>query len=236
MNQEQCKTAAQLLTEVAGCTIEVHNEITGDVRVCEAAVGYLAKDAPALLEDFKKTTDTVLQNEDSDYSVKPYAGKSDDLRTAIRLLETLAKSFKKPAEEKEMLNKAARLVADFYDVESRGSAYFLTEQACCLIQAQGKESTDAKICEQALRFITHDDAAQMKAFKERTEATAHAPDADYDTEQYDGKKTDVRHAVADITSYANIPDTPIDQKEVMVQAAEMIAEFYGMDDEPAETE
>jgi hypothetical protein len=231
MNKEQIRTTAKLLTEVACCTIEVHDKVTDDVRVCEAAVGYLAKDDPTLPEDFKKATNTVLQDKGSNYQTEQYDGKGDDLRNAIRLLDSLAKSLNTPAEEKETLNKAARLVADFYDVANRGSAYFLTEQACLLIQAQGKECEDAKICEQALRFITHDDAVQMQAFKDRTDATNHDPTADCDTEQYDGKKTDVRHAVADIMDYASIPDTPIDQHEVLKQAAEMIAEFYGMDEE-----
>ena len=43
--------------------------------------------------------------------------------------------------------------------------------------------------------------------------------------------TDVRHAVADIMDYANIPDTPVDQHEVLKQAAKMIASFYGMEEE-----
>jgi hypothetical protein len=231
MNQEQIRTAVNLLTEVACCTIEVHNEVTEDVRVCEATVGYLAKDDPTLANDFKKTTAIVLQDKDSDYTMKQYDGKSDDLRRAIRLLETLANATDAPAEEKEMLTKAARLLVDFYDVEVRGSAYFLTEQACCLTQAQGKDSKDAELCKQALRLITKDDPAQMQAFTARTSATKHNPDADYDTEQYEGKETDIRHAVTDIMGFAGTPDIPAGQKEVLKQAAEMIASFYGMDEE-----
>ena len=239
MNQNQTndhsKTAIRLLTEVACCTIDIHDEITEDVRVCEAAVGYLTEGDPTPVEDLKKATNTILQDKDSDYQTEQYDGKSDDLRRTIRLLESRAKSLNTPAEEKEPLNKSARLIADFYDVETKGTIYFLTEQACCLIQAQGKESEDAKVCEQALRFITNNNAEQMQTFKDRTEATSYAPDADYDTEQYDGKITDVRHAAADIMSYANIPYTPVDQKEVLAQAAEMIAAFYDVDVDLAET-
>lgn len=231
MNQEQNTMTANLLTEVARYTIDVHNEVTDDVRVCEAAVSYLAKEAPVLMDEFKKATDAALKNAEGDYTAKQYNGKGGDLRKAIRLLETLSKTPDVPAEETEMLKKAARLIADFYDAENRGSAYFLTEQACCLIQTQGKESEDAKICEQALRLVSNDDPAQMQAFTERTESTTYAPDADYNIEQYDGKETDVRHAVSDLISIAHTADTPADQKEVLEQAAEMIASFYGMDEE-----
>ena len=232
MNQEQIKTTARLLTEIACCSIDIHDEINEDGQVCETTVGYLAKDTPELLNDFTNATAEVLQNKDSDYVAEQYAGKSDDIRMAIRLLETRAKSLDTPAEE--TLNKAARLIADFYDIETRGSTYFLTEQACFLIQGQGKDSQDAKICEQALRLITKDNAAQMQALKERTAATSHAPDADYDTEQYEGKKTDIHNAVADIMSFAGSPEIPAEQKAVLEEAAEMIADFYGISEELAE--
>ena len=233
MNQEQIKTAARLLTEVACCTIDIHDEFTEGVQVCEAAVGYLAKDAPELLGSFKKATTEALQNKGGNYTTKQYSEKSDDLRRAIRLLETCAKTPDAPAEETVTLNKAARLIADFYDVETRGSAYFLTEQACFLIQGQGKDSEDAKICEQALCLIINGNAEQMQAFNKRTAATNYAPDADYDTEQYEGKKTDIRHAVADIMSFVGSPDITAEQKEMLEQAADMIAEFYGMGEELA---
>ena len=231
MNQEQIKTAARLLTEVACCTIDIHDEFTEGVQVCEAAVGYLTKGAPQLLDDFKKATNGVLQNKDNDYVMAKCSDKGNDLRRAIRLLEVLAKATDAPAEETEALNKAARLIADFYDVETRGIAYFLTEQACCLIQGHGKDSKDAEICEQALRLVSGGNTEQMDTFKVRIAATRHAPDADHDTEQYEGKETDVRHAVADIMSFANSPDIPKEQKEVLEGAAGMIASFYGMDDE-----
>ena len=231
MNQEQRKTAVELLTEVACCTIEVHDEITEDVRVCEATVDHLSKETPELLESFKKTTAEVLQDRNNDYTMKQYDGKGDDLRIAVRLLETLAKAPDAPAEETETMSKATRLIVDFYDMDIKDSTYFLTEQACCLIQAQGKESKDARICEEALRLITKDDPVQIQVHKKRTDATKHNPDADYDTEDYEGKKTDIRHAVADIMGYAGTPDIPAEQKNVLEQAAEMIASFYGMDEE-----
>jgi hypothetical protein len=231
MNQDQSRTAVRLLTEVACCTIDIHNEVTDDVQVCEATVRYLTKDTPAQLEEFKKTADAALQDKDGYYSMGQYAGINDDLRKVIRLLENNAKASDN-ADETEVFNKASRLIADFYDVENRGSAYFLTEQACCLIQSQGKESKDAKLCEQALRLITNNDTVQMQAFKERVDATSHAPDDDYDTEQYDGKTTDVRHAVADIMGFAG--ELPAEQEDVLKEAAQMIAEFYGLDGESAE--
>ena len=135
----------------------------------------------------------------------------------------------------EQHKTAVELLTDFYDVETRGSIYFITEQACCLAQVQGKDSKDAKICEQALRLITKDDPVQMHAYKERTDATKYEPDVDYDTEQYEGKETDVRHAVADIMRFAGASGIPAEQKEVLALAAEMIASFYGMEEELLET-
>jgi len=115
--------------------------------------------------------------------------------------------------------------------QRKTAAELLTEQACCLIQAQGKDSKDAKICEQALRLITKDDLEQMQAYKERTDATKYAPDADYDTEDYEGKETDIRHTVANIMGIVGTPDILAGQKEILEQAAEMIASFYGLDEE-----
>jgi len=227
---DHTEMTVRLLTEVACCTIEVHNSTTDDVQICETTISYLAKENPELLTSFMQAKDTTLQNEDTDYTMKQYDGKSDDLRIAVRLLETLAKAPKALAEEKETMTKAARLMVDFYDMDIKDSFYFITEQACTLIQAQGSESKHLALCEQAMELMSKDDAEKIKTFKSQTLAVKHDPDADYDTEDYDGKKTDIRHAVADIMSLANSPDTPAEQKEVLTEVADGIADFYGMDD------
>jgi len=227
---DHIEMTARLLTEVACCTIEVHSSTTDDAQVCETAISYLAKDNPTLLADFKQSTETTLQNEDADYTMRQYDGKIDDLRIAVRLLETLAKAPNAPAEEKETMTKAARLIVDFYDMDIKDSLYFITEQACTLIQAQGLESKHLALCEQAMELMSKGDAEKIKTFKSKTLIVKYDPDADYDTEDYDGKKTDIRHAVADIMSLANSPETPTEQKEVLTEVADGIADFYGMDD------
>jgi len=230
LGHDHIEMTARLLTEVACCTIEVHDSATDDVQVCEAAVSYLAKDNPELLTSFMQTKDTTLQDKDSGYTIKQYDGKSDDLRIGVRLLETLAKTPNAPAKEKETMTKAARLMVDFYDMDIKDSLYFITEQACTLIQAQGSESKHLALCEQAMEFMSKGDAEKIKTFKSKTLATKHDPDADYDTEEYDGKKTDIHHAIADIMSLANSPDTPAEQKKVLTEVADGIADFYGMVD------
>ena len=227
---DHTEMTTRLLTEVACCTIEVHNDTTDVVQVCETAIGYLAKDNPELLTNFIQTKDTTLQNEDADYIMKQYDGKSDDLRIAVRLLETLAKAPNASAEEKEIMSKAARLLVDFYDMDIKDSLYFITEQACTLIQAQGSESKHLTLCERAMEFMSKGDAEKIKVFNNKTLTIKHDPDADYDIEDYDGKKTDIRHAVADIMSLANSPETPAELKEVLTKVADGIADFYGVAD------
>ena len=92
MNQDQNRTAVRLLTEVACCTIDIHNEVTEDVQVCEATIRYLTKDSPEQPEEFKKTADAALQDKDGYCSMGQYDGINDDLRKVIRLLENNAKA------------------------------------------------------------------------------------------------------------------------------------------------
>jgi hypothetical protein len=233
MEHDQIKTSINLLTEVACCTIDVHGEATEGFQICEKAVGYLTKDNTKLLENFKKEIKKAKNLKDNkSYVMKGYAEKLDDIRMVIALLKNLAKAHDAPA---EMLNSASDMVMDFYDVDIRGSIHFITEQACYLIQAQGKEPSgkaaeDLEICKNTMHFLTKGDPDLMQAFNERIEAVNHDPDADYNTDEYDGKKTDIRNAVAELTSHAKDPETTTEQSEMLNQAAEMIAVFYGMDD------
>ena len=227
---EHAEMTARLLTEVACCTIEVYDETTDNVHICEIAVGYLAKDNPELLTSFMQAKETTLQNKDSNYVTDQYDSKSDDLRIAVRLLETLAKAPDAPAEQTETMTKAARLIIDFYDTDIKDSLYFIIEQACTLIQAQGLETKHLRNYESALEIMSKGDAEQMRNFNSKALATEHNPDADYNTEDYDGKKTDIRHAVADMMSKANSPNTPAEQREVLTEVAGGIADFYGLAD------
>lgn len=229
MDQNQKGIVVGLLTEMACCTIDIHDEVTTDVLVCKNTIRFLAKNDPTLLDDFMNATNAVKQNKKDGYITKEYPEKSADLRKAIRMLEALAKDSSEAPKTVETLNKAAKLLSDFYDVEKRDAIYFITEQTCCLIQAIGKESEDVKICEQAMQFLTHNNLEQLKAFKEHTDAAVHNPNADYDTEQYDGKRTDVRHAVDDLMELSIASETPTEQGERLRQVAQMIEAFYGMD-------
>ena len=112
----------------------------------------------------------------------------------------------------------------------KNSIYFLNEQARCLIQAQGAEYAEVKICEQAVRYLAKGDPELLQTFKERTDGVQHDPGADYDTEQYEGKEADTRRAITDLITLAKDPGTPTDQGEILTQSAQMIAEFYGMED------
>jgi len=113
--------------------------------------------------------------------------------------------------------------------QERGTLYFIIEQACCLIQARGRDFKDLKICEQAAQIITKGDPEQMQTYKERTDAVIYAPQADYDTEQYDGKDADIRDAVADLVNLSKEPNAPAEQVTILIELAEMIADFYGIE-------
>ena len=119
--------------------------------------------------------------------------------------------------------------------EIKKAVYFLTEQVCCLKQAHGKETEDTNICEKAVRFLTKGDPKLMQQFKERTAAVKHDPNADYDTEQYEGKDADIRAAIANLAKLAIDPGTAAEKGELLNKGASMIAEFYGMEDLLPET-
>jgi len=233
MKQDQIRSSVNLLTEVACCTFDIHGEATESFQICEKAVGYLAKDAPELLKHFKTEAEKVKSLKGADaYNTNDYPEKADDIRMTIALLDNLAKEPDAPA---ETLNGATEMLTDFYDVEIRGSIQLITEQACCLLQAHGKEpkgkaGEDLEICKQAMDFLTKGDPELMQNFTDRMDAVKHDPEADYNTEQYDGKKADIRNAVAQLVNHAKDPETPAEQGEILNQAAEMIAVFYGMND------
>ena len=119
--------------------------------------------------------------------------------------------------------------------EIEKAVYFLTEQVCCLKQAHGKETEDTIICEKAVRFLVKGDPKLLQPFNERTAAVKHDPNADYDTEQYDGKDADIRTTVANLLKLSKDPGTTAENGEQLNHGARMIAEFYGMEDLLPET-
>jgi len=99
------------------------------------------------------------------------------------------------------------------------------------MQANGKKTKDIEVCEQAVGFLVGGNAIALRHFNELLDATKHDPDADYDTKDYDGKGSDIRTAVTELTDIANSPCTQAEHGKVLIEAAQMIAEFYGVDGE-----
>ena len=119
--------------------------------------------------------------------------------------------------------------------EIKNAVYFLTEQAYCLAQARSKESEFFKLCEEAVRYLVKGDPELLLPFKERTDAVKYDPDADYDTEQYDGKEADMRLAITCLANLAKAPGTPAEKSDILTRTARLIAEFYGAEDMLPET-
>ena len=113
----------------------------------------------------------------------------------------------------------------------KGALYFVTEQACCLAQASGRETEDFRACRDAAEYLTDGDAGAFAAFRERTETVQHDATGreDYDTEQYEGKRDDVREAVSALVCSGTAPDTPEEKRGILLRAAELIAAFYDED-------
>ena len=113
----------------------------------------------------------------------------------------------------------------------KGALYFVTEQACCLAQASGRETDDFRACQDAAEFITDGDPCAFIAFQARAGAvqrdlTGHE---DYDTEQYEGKTDDVREAVSALNYSGSAPETPDGIRGALLKVAEIIAAFYDVE-------
>jgi hypothetical protein len=104
--------------------------------------------------------------------------------------------------------------------------YFISEQAKFLMQANGKKTKDIKVCEQAVDFLVDGNKMAMRHFNELLDTTKHDPDADYDTKDYSGKDDDIRTAITELADMANSPCTQAEHGKVLIEAAQMIAEFY----------
>ena len=86
-----------------------------------------------------------------------------------------------------------------------------------------------------MRYLVKDDPELLQSFKERTGAVKHDPNADYETEQYDGKQADMRKAVTYLANLANENETPAEKGELLSRGARLIAEFYGAEDVLSQT-
>ena len=112
-----------------------------------------------------------------------------------------------------------------------GTLYFLTEQACCLAQACGMDTDDFRACRKAAEYLAGGDTGGLHDFDDRTGAVKHdlTGQEDYDTEVYDGKENDVQAAVTELVRVGNDPDTPDEKRVALLKAADIIADFYGVD-------
>jgi hypothetical protein len=113
--------------------------------------------------------------------------------------------------------------------ERKDALYFVMEQACCLAQATGRETDDFRVCQATAEYLTDGSEAAMTDFRARTSAMKRDPDADYDTEQYDGKRGDARQAVSALVMLGTAADTREEKRSLLLKAADLIAAFYGMD-------
>jgi hypothetical protein len=113
----------------------------------------------------------------------------------------------------------------------KDALYFVTEQACCLAQAQGRDTDDFRAFQEAAEYLAGGDANALADFHARTEAMKHDLTGleDYDTEQYDGKRNDVASAVSALNYTGSAPDTPDGIRGALLKAADIIAAFYDMD-------
>jgi len=121
--------------------------------------------------------------------------------------------------------------------ENSTALYFLTEQACCLAQVSGRETDDFRVCREAVEYLSDGCADALGDFLARTDAVKLDPTGleDYDIEEYPGKDHDVHAAVSLLESLGHNTDTPADKQALLIKAANLIADFYGIDDTPEAT-
>lgn len=118
---------------------------------------------------------------------------------------------------------------------NRGSAiWFLTEQACCLVLVQGKETDDFNACRQAVEFLAGDDKKTVAEFLERTGAIEGNPGdlADYDLRDYCRKERDLLGAVYELLTCGHDTSVPEGTRTALLKSAEIIASFYGAETGP----
>jgi hypothetical protein len=114
--------------------------------------------------------------------------------------------------------------------KKRGSAaWFLTEQACCLAQADRRDTDDFHACKEAAEYLAGNDTEVMDEFLAHTGAVEPNPDADYDTEVYNGKDRDLAGALYTLLTLASDTETPERMRKTLENSAGLITAFYGAD-------
>jgi hypothetical protein len=119
------------------------------------------------------------------------------------------------------------------NTKNKDALYFVTEQACCLAQAQGRETDGFRVCQEAAEYLAHIDADAATYFLERTGAAARDLTGleDYDIEQYAGKENDAGRAVTTLSALGRSTDTPEGVRNTLLEAADLIAAFYDLDEQ-----
>lgn len=119
-------------------------------------------------------------------------------------------------------------------LQQRGNAvWFLTEQACSLMMAQGKETEDFRTCREAVEYLAGNDKEAVDEFLERTGIIAGNPGgiaADYDLEEYHEKDRDLARALYTLLTRGHDRSVPEPTRATLLKGAEIIASFYGMDE------
>jgi hypothetical protein len=112
-------------------------------------------------------------------------------------------------------------------IPKRGTtAWFLTEQACCLAQAGHRESDDFRACLNAAKYLA---GGETDALTVRADIAMCDPDADYDTEDYQGKDRDLAGAIYTLLARGHDAGTPEQARTALLRSADLIAAFYGAD-------
>jgi hypothetical protein len=119
-------------------------------------------------------------------------------------------------------------------LQKRGSAvWFLTEQAYCLMMAQGRETDEFRACREAVEYLAGNDKEAMDDFITQTGGSPGDPGGvaadDYDTEYYPGKDRDLAGALYALLHRGYDPATPEPARAALLKSAGIIASFYGAD-------
>jgi hypothetical protein len=118
-------------------------------------------------------------------------------------------------------------------LQQRGNAvWFLTEQACCLMLAQGEETDDFGACRAAVEYLAGDDREAVTEFLERTGLAPGNPGglaADYDLEEYREKDRDLAGALYDLLTRGHDCSVPEPTRASLLKGTQLVASFYGAD-------
>ena len=109
--------------------------------------------------------------------------------------------------------------------------YFLAEQARVLTQAGSpKAIEDADVCRKAAEYLIGGDETLTVWLKERINVNPSGSQDDPDVEEYDGKENDLTVALDDLMTLTLDETLPAEERDQLVEAREIIAEFYGKRD------